>query len=326
MSVALNAQSYKISSRIPFAGNAGWDYLFADSANRQLYVSHGNDLEVIDLDSQKLIAKIAGTNRIHGVAVADDLNHGFISNGVDNVVVMFDLKSHAVLRTVKAGADPDSIIFDSATNRVFAFNGGSGNVTAIDALTGDVIGTADLSGRPEFAVSDGNGKIYANIVDKSEIVQINPSTLKVENRWSLSPCEGPSGLALDVSNRRLFAVCSNQVMAVMNAESGKVIATLPIGKGPDATIYDAAKKLVFSSNGRDGTLTIIQQNSADQYKFVATVPTEISARTMALDTKTHNIYLSAAQLGLPPAPTADNPHPRPRIVPDSFHVLVVSPN
>jgi hypothetical protein len=199
-------------------------------------------------------------------------------------------------------------------------------VTAIDALTGDVIGTADLSGRPEFAVSDGNGKIYANIVDKSEIVQINPSTLKVENRWSLSPCEGPSGLALDVSNRRLFAVCSNQVMAVMNAESGKVIATLPIGKGPDATIYDAAKKLVFSSNGRDGTLTIIQQNSADQYKFVATVPTEISARTMALDTKTHNIYLSAAQLGLPPAPTADNPHPRPRIVPDSFHVLVVSPN
>jgi DNA-binding beta-propeller fold protein YncE len=325
-SAALFAQSYKITNRISFPGDTGWDYLFADSANRQLYVSHGNGVEVINLDSQKPVAKITGLNRIHGIAVADDLNHGFISDGGDSVVVMFDLKSHAVLQKVNAGKNPDSILFDPATKRVFAFNGRSQNATAIDASNGDVIGTIDLSGRPEYAASDGKGKIYDNIEDKSEIIQINAATLKIENRWSISPCEGPSGLAIDASSKRLFAVCSNQMMAVVDAESGKVIVTLPIGKGPDATVYDAAKKLVFSSNGRDGTLTIIKQDSADKYEVAATVQTEMSARTMALDAKTHDIYLSAAQLGPPQAATAENPHPWPKIVPGSFHVLVVSPN
>jgi DNA-binding beta-propeller fold protein YncE len=326
LSVAVNAQSYKLTNRISIPGDTGWDYLFADSANRQLYVSHGGDVEIVDLDSQKPIGKITGMNRIHGITVADDLNRGFISDGGDNVVVIFDLKSHAVLQKVKAGTNPDGILFDPASKRVFAFNGRSENMTAIDAASGDVAGTTDLGGKPEFPVSDGKGKIYANIEDKNEIVQINPTTLKVENRWSLAPCEGPSGLAIDASSRRLFSVCGNQKMMVMDADSGKIVATVPIGNGPDATRFDAEKKLVFSPNGRDGTLTVIKQDSPDKYSVLETVPTEKSARTMALDTKTHNLFFSSAQFGPAPAPTADNPRGRPSIVPGSFHVLVVSPN
>lgn len=326
LSIAVSAQSYKVTNRISIPGDSGWDYLFADSANRQLYVSHGGDVEIVDLDSQKPIGKITGMNRIHGITVADDLNRGFISDGGDNVVVIFDLKSHAVLGKVKAGTNPDGILFDPSTKRVFAFNGRSENMTAIDAASGDVAGTIDLGGKPEFPVSDGSGKIYANIEDKGEIVQINPSTLKVENRWSLALCEGPSGLAIDASARRLFSVCSNQKMMVVDADSGKIVATVPIGNGPDATRFDAEKKLVFSPNGRDGTLTVIKQDSPDKYSVLETVPTEKSARTMALDTKTHNLFFSSAQFGPAPAPTAGNPHGRPKIVADSFHVLVVSPN
>ena len=326
LSAVANAQSYKITNRISFPGSEGWDYLFADSAARQLYVSHGSAVEVVDLDSQKPIARISGLNRIHGVAVADDLNRGFISDGADNVVVIFDLKSHAVLQRVKTGADPDAILFDPVSKRVFTFNGRSQNMTAIDPTTGDVVGTTDLGGDPEFPVSDGQGKIFANIADKNEMVQINPATLKIENRWSLAPCERPSGLAIDISGERLFSVCSNQKMMVMDNKSGKIVATLPIGNGPDAAIYDSDKKLAFSSNGRDGTLTVIKQDSPDKYSVLETIPTEKSARTMALDTKTHNLYFSAGQFGAPPEPTADNPHPRPKLAPDSFHVLVVSPN
>ena len=326
LSTALNAQSYKVTNRISFPGNEGWDYLFADSAARQLYVSHGSAVEVVDLDSQKPVAHITGLNRIHGVAVADDLNRGFISDGADNVVVVFDLKSHAVLQRVKTGADPDAILFDPSSKRVFTFNGRSQNMTAIDAATSDVVGTTDLGGDPEFPVSDGQGKIFANIADKNEIVQINPATLKIENRWSLAPCERPSGLAIDVTEGRLFSVCSNQKMMVMDDKSGKIVATLPIGNGPDAAAYDADKKLAFSSNGRDGTLTVVKQDSANKYSVLETIPTEKSARTMSLDAKTHNIYFSAGQFGPPPEPTADNPHPRPKLVPDTFHVLVVSPN
>jgi YVTN family beta-propeller protein len=317
-------QRYKIVNRIPFSGHGGWDYLFADSVNRQLYISHSSQVEVVDLDSQKPVAQITGLNRIHGIAIADDLNRGFISDGGDNLIAIFDLKSHSISQKVKVGTNPDGIIYEPGSKRVFAFNGRSNDVTVLDAVSSKVIGTVTLGGKPEFPVIDGKGNIYVNIEDKSEIVQLNSSSLQVEKRWSIAPCEEPSGLAMDTSTRRLFSVCSNQKMAVVDAESGKVIATVAIGNGPDATAYDADKKLVFSSNGQDGTLTVIKQDSADKYAVVETVPTEKSARTMALDSKTHYIYLSAAQLGPPPAPTADNPHPRPTIVPDSFHVLVVS--
>jgi YVTN family beta-propeller protein len=323
LSLQGNAQHYKVSGRIPLGGEGGWDYLFADSANGQLYVSHGTQVEVVDLASEKPVAKITGMKRIHGIAVANDLNRGYISDGGDDVVLIFDLKSNAVLQKVPAGKNPDGILYDPYSRRVFAFNGRSNDVTAIDAASGKVAGTIALDGKPEFPVSDGKGNVYANIEDKSEIVQLDPQTLKVKKTWPLSPCEEPSGLAIDLEARRLFSVCSNNKMAVVNADSGQVIATVAIGDGPDAAAYDPGSKLVFSSNG-SGTLTVVGQSSPDKYSVLENVPTERSARTMTLDTKTHKIYLSAAQLGATPEATADNPHPRPKIVPDSFHILVVS--
>jgi YVTN family beta-propeller protein len=324
LSLQGNAQHYKVNGRIPLGGEGGWDYLFADSANGQLYVSHGTQVEVVDLASEKPVAKITGMKRIHGIAVANDLNRGYISDGGDDVVLIFDLKSNAVLQKVPAGKNPDGILYDPYSRRVFAFNGRSNDVTAIDAASGKVAGTIALDGKPEFPVSDGKGNVYANIEDKSEIVQLDPQTLKVKKTWPLSPCEEPSGLAIDLEARRLFSVCSNNKMAVVNADSGQVIATVAIGDGPDAAAYDPGSKLVFSSNG-SGTLTVVGQSSPDKYSVLENVPTERSARTMTLDTKTHKIYLSAAQLGATPEATADNPHPRPKIVPDSFHILVVSP-
>jgi YVTN family beta-propeller protein len=324
LSLQGNAQHYKVSGRIPLGGEGGWDYLFADSANGQLYVSHGTQVEVVDLASEKPVAKITGMKRIHGIAVANDLNRGYISDGGDDVVLIFDLKSNAVLQKVPAGKNPDGILYDPYSRRVFAFNGRSNDVTAIDAASGKVAGTIALDGKPEFPVSDGKGNVYANIEDKSEIVQLDPQTLKVKKTWPLSPCEEPSGLAIDLEARRLFSVCSNNKMAVVNADSGQVIATVAIGDGPDAAAYDPGSKLVFSSNG-SGTLTVVGQSSPDKYSVLENVPTERSARTMTLDTRTHKIYLSAAQLGATPEATADNPHPRPKIVPDSFHILVVSP-
>jgi DNA-binding beta-propeller fold protein YncE len=322
-STGASAQQYKISGRVPLEGDSGWDYLFVDSVNGQLYVSHGTEVVVVDLASQSPIATITGMKRIHGIAVATDLNRGYISDGGDDVVVIFDLKSHAVLQKVATGKNPDGILYDAYSKRVFAFNGRSNDVTAIDAASGKVAGTVALDGKPEFPVSDGKGNVYANIEDKSEIVQLDPQALKVKKTWSLSPCEEPSGLAIDVESRRLFSVCSNKKMAIVNADSGQLITTVAIGDGPDAAAYDPGSKLAFSSNG-EGTLTVVRQDSPDKYTVLANVPTEKSARTMALDTKTHKIYLSAAQLGAAPEATADNPHPRPKIVPGSFHVLVVS--
>jgi len=324
-SATSHSQQYTITNRISFPGDSGWDYLFADSASRQLYVSHGGDLEVIDLDSQKPVARISGMKRIHGIAVATDLNRGFVSDGGSNVVVVFDAKSRAELQRVKTGTNPDGIVYDAPSKRVFAFNGGSQDATVIDASNGNVVGTIVLSGKPEFPVSDGKGNVYVNIEDKSEIVKINPQVMQVVKRWSLAPCEEPTGLAMDTTRDRLFAVCSNQKMVTVDANSGKVVATVPIGKGSDAVAFDAERKLIFSSNGQDGTLTIIKSASADNYSVAETFPTEKSARTLALDSKTHNLYLSTAQIAEPPAATPDDPHPRPKVIPGSFHVLVLSP-
>jgi len=322
--LALHAQQYAISGRIPLEGDGGWDYLFADSVNGHLYVSHGTEVDMVDLASEKPTGKIAGMKRIHGIAVVNDLHRGFISDGGDDAVVIFDLQSNAVLQKVPAGKNPDGILYDPYSKRVFAFNGRSNDVTAIDAASGKVSGTIALDGKPEFPVSDGKGNVYANIEDKSEIVQIDPQALKVKKTWPLSPCEEPSGLAIDLEARRLFSVCSNNKMAVVSADSGQVITTVAIGSGPDAAAYDAGRQLVFSSNG-EGTLTVVKQDSADKYTVIANVPTEKSARTMSLDAKSHKIYLSAAQLGATPEATAENPHPRPKMLPGSFHVLVVSP-
>ena len=322
---ALHAQQYKVTGTIPIPGDWGWDYLLADGANRLLYVSHGTQVELLDLDSEKVVGKIDGMQRIHGIALAPEFNRGFISDGGSDNVVIFDLKTHAAIDKVKAGTNPDGILYDPASKRVFAFNGRSNDTTAIDAASGKVAGTIPMGGKPEFPVTDGKGNVFANIEDKSEIVKIDPQGLKVVARWSVAPCEEPSGLAIDVANQRLFAVCDNQKMAVVDTGSGKVVTTVPIGDGPDAAYYDADTKLAFSSNG-SGTLTVVKQESADKYSVAQTATTEKSARTMALDPKTKKIYLPAAQFGERPAPTADNPHPRPKMVPGTFHLVVVSPS
>ena len=325
ISLAAFAQKYKVTGSIPIPGEGGWDYLYADSDARLLYVTHGTQVDVIDLDSERVVGSITGMKRIHGVAVAHEFNRGFISDGGDDAVVIFDLKSRAVLQKVTAGKNPDGIVYDPASKRVFAFNGRSGDVTAIDAATGQVAGTVALGGKPEFPVTDGAGNIYDNIEDKSEIVKIDSQALKVTARWPVAPGKEPSGLAYDSATKRLFAVCDNQTMTVMNAETGILVATVPIGDGPDATVYDADRKLVFSSNGEDGNLTIVKQESADKYSVASTLKTEKSGRTLALDQKTHKIYIAAAQFRPAPAATADNSHPRPKIVSGSFHLVVVSP-
>ena len=325
-SIVAGAQKYTVTGQVPVPGEgSGWDYLYADAANRQLYVSHGPEVNVVDLDSDKPAATISGMKRIHGIAVADDLGRGFISDGGDNSVVIFDLKSRAVLQKVTVGTNPDGILYDSSSKKVFTFNGRSQDLTAVDAATGKVLATTPLGGRPEFPVSDGKGNIYDNIEDKSEIVQIDPATMKIKNRWPLAGCEEPSGLAIDLSSRRLFSVCSNKKMAVVDADSGKVVTLVTIGEGPDAVAFDPEKKLIFSSNGEEGTVTVVQEDGPDKYTVLQTVATEKSARTLALDEKTHKIYLAAAKMNPAAAPTATDPHPWPKMVPGTFHLVVVAP-
>jgi YVTN family beta-propeller protein len=319
----LAATSYKVVKSIRVPGDGGWDYLTADSQNRRLYISHGTKVDVLNLDTGRIVGEIPNTNGVHGIAIADDLHRGFVSDGRDNQVTIFDLKTLAVISTVKAGTHPDGIVYDPFSQRVFAFNGRSKDVTAIEAATGKIAGTVPLDGKPEFPVTDAQGNLYVNIEDKSEIVHLDPKALAVKDRWSVAPCESPSGLAIDAKNQRLFAVCDNEMMAVVDAGSGKVITTVAIGGGPDAAAFDPETKLVFSSNG-EGTLTVVKQQTPDTYTVAQTVKTQRGARTMALDLKAHKVYLSDADFGPAPAATADNPRPRPKILPGTFKLLVVS--
>lgn len=319
------AQNYKVTGSIKIGGNGGWDYLTADSQNRRLYVSHGDQVVVVDPDSEKVVGHITGLNRIHGIAIANDLGLGFISDGGSNEVVSFQLQDLAIKQKIKAGTNPDGIVYDPASKRVFAFNGRSGDATAIDGATGNVAGTIKLEGKPEFPVSDGEGSVYANIEDKSEIVKIDSKGLTITSRWPLSPCESPSGLAIDRANRRLFSVCDNKLMAIVDADTGKVVATPAIGEGPDAAGFDPGTKIAFSSNGESGTLTAIKEDGNDKYSEAATINTARGARTMALDEKTHKIYLVTASFGPPAAATAGNARRRPTILPGTFKLIVVSP-
>lgn len=322
-SALLGGTSYKVVKSIPVGGEGGWDYLTADSENRRLYVSHGTEVDVLNLDTEAAVGKIPNTNGVHGIAIADDLHRGFVSDGRDNQVTIFDLGTLAVISTAKAGTNPDGIVYDPFSQRVFAFNGRSKDMTAIDAATGKVVGTVALGGKPEFPVTDAQGNVYVNIEDKSEIVHFDPKTLTIKNRWPVAPCESPSGLAIDAKDQRLFPVCDNKMMAVVDAGSGKVVTTVPIGEGPDAAGFDPEKKLMFSSNG-EGTLTVVQQESPDKYTVTQNVKTQRGARTMALDLKTHKVYLADAEFGPTPAASADNPRRRPKILPGTFKLLVVS--
>ena len=315
--------SYHVVRRIPLAGEGGWDYLTVDTAAHRLYVSRGTHVAVIDLDRDSVVGDIPNTLGVHGIAFAREVGRGFTSNGRDSTVTIFDLKTLAPVASVKVtGRNPDAIVYDPVSKRVFTFNGGSANATALDARTGAVVGTIDLGGRPEFAVSDGRGRMYVNIEDKSEIVAFDPRTLAVQGRWSLAPCEEPSGLAIDRRGRRLFSVCSNGLMAVVDADRGRVLVSLPIGSGVDGAAFDPATALAFSSNG-EGTLTVVHEQSPDSFRVVATVPTQRGGRTVALDERTHRIYTVAAEFGQPPEPTPERPRPRPPIIPGSVVVLVL---
>jgi YVTN family beta-propeller protein len=319
------APSYKLVKTISIPGEGGWDYLIADSPNRRLYVSHATEVDVVDLDSSALVGKIPNTNGVHGIAIAGDLGRGFVSDGRDNQVTIFDLKTLAIISTAKTGANPDGILYDPFSKRVFTFNGRSNDMTAIDAASGNVVGTVPLGGKPEFPATDANGNVYVNIEDKSEIVQFDPKNLQIKNHWSLAPqCDSPSGLAIDPKSRRLFPVCENKVMAIVDADSGKVITTVPTGAGTDAAAFDPATKFAFASNGQDATLTVIKEESPDKYSVVENVKTQRGARTLALDLKTHTVYLSDADYGPTPAPTTETPRARPKMIPGTFKLLVVA--
>lgn len=290
------AEGFAITKKIPIAGQGGWDYLSVDEGARRLYVSHGNQVEVLNVDSGAIVGKIANTLGVHGIAIAPELGRGFVSNGASSTVTIFDLKTLKTIAEVPVGKKPDAIIYDPSTSRVFAFNGDSSSATAIDAATGKAAGTVDLGGGPEFAVADGSGYVYNNVEDASVVLKINSRSLKVEQRWSTAPCASPSSIAMDRQNRRLFIGCRSKVMAVMNADTGHVITTLPIGDHVDATAFDPASGLIFNSNG-EGTITVIREESPDKYSIVENVKTLPKAKTMALDPKTHRLFLSTAEAG-----------------------------
>jgi DNA-binding beta-propeller fold protein YncE len=287
---------YSIVKKIAIPGQGSWDYLSVDEAARRLYVSHGTQVEVIDVDSGSIVGSIAKTPGVHGIAIAPELGRGFVSNGQSATVTIFDLKTLNAIGEVPTGQKPDAIIFDPASSRVFAFNGGGNSATAIDAATGKVAGTVDLGGGPEFAAADGNGFVYNNLEDENLVLKIDSRKLTVEKRWPTAPCASPSSMAMDRANHRLFLGCRSKVMAVMNADTGQVITTLPIGDHVDATAFDPETKLIFNSNG-EGTVTVIQQDSADKYSVVETVKTLPRAKTMALDPKTHKLFLSTTEAG-----------------------------
>jgi DNA-binding beta-propeller fold protein YncE len=321
--VALAAGSgYHVVTTYKVGGEGGWDYLTADAAARRVYISRGTHVMVLDADSGKSVGDIADTPGVHGIALAPELGRGFTSNGREGTVSIFDIKTLATSSKVKVGENPDAILYDPATKRVFTFNGRSQDSTVVDAASGKVLGTIKLDGKPEFAASDAKGMIYVNIEDKSELTAIDPNKMEVKAKWPLAPCTEPSGLSIDRKNRRLFVGCDNKMMAVVDADSGKVLATPAIGDGVDATTFDAETGLAFASCGGDGVLTVVKEESPGKFS-AENIPTQKGARTLALDAKTHNVFVVTAQFGPRPEPTADNPHPRPPMVPDTFVVLVV---
>ena len=321
--VAVYAQAgkseYKITNKIQLGGAGGWDYLSVDESAGRLYVSHATQVMVVDLKKGTLAGVIADTKGVHGIAIARELNKGFISCGRDSSVAVFDLKTLAVTARVKVtGRNPDAILYDPYKQLVFTFNGGSSNSTVLDAKSNKVIATIPLAGKPEFAQTDGKGKVYVNIEDKSSLSVINANTLKVENTWSIAPGEEASGLAFDNVNHRLFMVCSNKLMVVMDALTGKVITTLPIGNGSDGAAFDPGTKRAYSSNG-DGTMTVVQEVNPNTFKVLENVPTHTGARTIAFDKSTHAIYLPTAEF----EPQAAGAAGRPKMKPETFMILEV---
>ena len=316
---APSSPGYHVIKTIAVPGDEGWDYLIVDAPARRVYVSHGSHVVVLDADSYAVVGDIPDTQGVHGIALAKDFGRGFVSDGRANTATIFDLKSLRTIATVKTGMNPDAIVYDEVSQRVFTMNGRSGDTTAIDAATEKVLGTLALGGKPEFAAADGKGSIFVNIEDKSEIVEFDARKLTATHRWPLAPCEGPSGLAMDRKSRRLFAGCGNKMMAIVDADTGQVISTPAIGEGVDANVFDPETKLAFASTG-EGTLNVFHEDTPGKFTAVESVTTKKSARTMGLDLKTHYIFLPAADFA-PPEPGER----RGKMKPGSLVILVVAP-
>ncbi|MDR3688487.1 MAG: YncE family protein [Fimbriimonas sp.] len=311
---------YKVLKRFPLAGDGGWDYMTVDSPSHRLFISRGTHVQVMDVTNGKLVGDIANTPGVHGIAIDRALRRGYTSNGRENTVTVFDLMSLKEVARIKVtGENPDAILFDSATNRVFTFNGRTGNATAIDVKTNSVVGTIKLNGKPEFPQADGMGTVFVNIEDTSEVQQIDAKALKVVKTWKIAPAEGPSGMSIDLKHHRTFSTCDG-LLAISDTKAGKLAQTAKIGDGPDAAGFDPAFDVAFSSNGGDGTLSVVARKSNGAYETVQNLPTQKSARTMALDAKSHRIYLIGAEFQAP-APGSR----RGQMKPNSAVIIVVGP-
>jgi streptogramin lyase len=329
ITVPLTAQTtagstYHIARDITLGGDGRWDYVVVDTAGHRLFIARQTRVMVVEPGSGRLLGEIPGLDGAHGVALAYSSGHGFATSGRDSSVTMFDLKTLKVLKRTKAADDADAVLYDPVSKRVFTFNGDAQTSTALDPATGAVIGSIPLGGKPEFGVTDNKGKLYVNIEDKGEVVEIDPVALTVTRRWSITPCEEPTGLAMDRMQHLLFSVCHSRVMTISDVAGGRRIGEVPIGDGVDGAAFDPSTSLAFASNG-DGTLTVVHEDSPTTFHVVSTVRTRRGARTMALDERTHRVYTVTAAFGEMPAPTAEEPHPRPRLIPGTFSLLELDP-
>jgi DNA-binding beta-propeller fold protein YncE len=318
------SQPYAVIQRLPLGGDGGWDYPSVDSHAHLLYLSRADHVSVVDLRSGRQIAAIGDTPGVHGIALAAELGRGFISAGKADQVKIFDLKTQAILASVPTGAGPDAIVYDRSSRKVFAFNGHGHNVTVIDAISMAVLATLPLGGKPEFARTDGHGTIFVNLEDTAQLVAIDAAAATIKARWPLPQCQEPSGLALDAVHRRSFSTCGNQTLAILDIDNGRPVANVPIGKSVDGAEFDSAAQTLFSANG-EGTLTVVRERGPDDYAVQQNLETQRGARSIALDTLTHKLYLPTAEFGPAPAPTAENRHPRAVPLSGSFVVLVVAP-
>ena len=315
--------AYHVLAAHQLGGDGGWDYLALDTAGNRLFIARSDRVMVVDPDKGTVLGEIAGLHRAHGIAFSYATGHGFATSGADSSVTMFDLATLKVLGHTMVDVDDDAILYDPASTHIFTMNGDANTASVIDAATGKRIGTIPLGGKPEFGVSDGAGKVYVNLEDKGAIVELDPKAMKATRRWSIAPCESPTGLAIDTAHERLFSVCRNKIMAISDVASGKLVTTVPIGSGVDAARFDPATGDAFASNG-EGSLTIVREVSPSDFKVVQTVPTMSGARTMELDPRSHRVYTVGAKFGEAPAqPTEMNPRRRPPMVPGSFTLVVL---
>jgi DNA-binding beta-propeller fold protein YncE len=312
------APAYRVTHTYLLGGDGSWDYVVPDPPNHRVFVARQTRVMAIDADKGTLLGEVTGINGAHGTAVAESSGHGFATSGNDQSVVMFDLKTYKALARIPAAEDADAIVYDSVSNRVFTLNGDAHSSTVIDAREGKVIANLPLGGKPEYGAAAGDGKVYANITDNAEVVEIDTKTATVSRRWPTTGCKAPVSMAIDTAHHRLFSGCRSGVMAISDYQAGKVVATVPIGAGVDGAGFDPASGNAFASNA-DGTLTVIHQDSPDQYRVLETVTTPQGSRNMGLDPTTHRIYLVAAKFGPPPA----SGRGRPPVLPGTFSLLII---